>query len=772
MKTLFKSKSLMVMLVCMCCCLATGISLFCVPVWAETQTTATADLWTDYAVAPALGDGTETAPYQIKSPENLAWVARETNAGNYDVANAYFKQTVAIYLNGHDWVPIGTEEHPFYGEYNAAWNEVYNMTTIATDYAGLFGYCVGNIKSLDMISAKATGYLCVGAYVGYLKGSLVSDSPLMATVVANSSSTVYAGGIVGYLNTTSEFEFNSGPNSKIKVTARSSGGEVYAGGVVGYLNSTEEVDILAYGAVTVTSTSTGDVYAGGAIGYLSSTSYVDIKSYVGVTATSTSTGTSKSVYAGGCIGARTGDSTSLFYTRWLGMKLEAKASSGEVYAGGSCGYLSGNVGRIYFEASTSQTVNANGSSKALVGGYVGGFACSYIGWYSNKIYNLNSMTLTAQSSSGFAHAGGFAGQIYASFTLPISVEVSSCTIKALSTSSSAYAGGLIGLSQEEFLSNNYTITVSDCTIEVSSGSSCSAYSGGVIGAGSGDLSNCKISDLNITLSKYGCTAGGIIGKSVGTIISHCDVSVNVVVGSSQYHYVGGILGEHASGSLQIIQCEVTTSVTLQSSAQARVGGIIGGVRNGIVSLEGVYVKAMNVSLSADNLYLGGAIGDCSGSSSCCVTISNIYIHSDDWTNSSSFSYIGGFIGQNFDSRLQLSSSYFEGTLCDGSSAGSVIGFLGSVSTTMIADCLVRTTSSNSTWTGNSAGTLTKSCLVLENASSRYYTTDTGDWSNWAIVNGKPLLKSLFHIASAGEECSGDILGKPIADGGLGYTELT
>ena len=93
------------------------------------------------------GSGTQTDPYLISSPEQLAGLAERTNVDKEDFADQYIKLTADIYLcdfadsdstHWHDWEPIGHHEWDsldsgirdtcfFRGHFDGDGHTVYNM---------------------------------------------------------------------------------------------------------------------------------------------------------------------------------------------------------------------------------------------------------------------------------------------------------------------------------------------------------------------------------------------------------------------------------------------------------------------------------------------------------------------------------------------------------------------------------------------------------------------------------------------------------------------
>ena len=79
------------------------------------------------------GSGTETDPFIITNERhiyNLAWL---NNTGRFGTNKYYFKVGEDISVTANDWIPpIGTEEHPFYGDFNGNGKTISNLK-VTTD---------------------------------------------------------------------------------------------------------------------------------------------------------------------------------------------------------------------------------------------------------------------------------------------------------------------------------------------------------------------------------------------------------------------------------------------------------------------------------------------------------------------------------------------------------------------------------------------------------------------------------------------------------------
>lgn len=117
--------------------------------------------------------------YVIENVEHLRWVAEQTNGGN-DFKGVNFRiKSYWIDAYNQNWTPIGTEEHPFRGNFDGN-GHCFNGLTINSDlpYVGLFGYAEGGvIKNLyvnayRIISTHPQGY--AGVLAGYSNSVIIN----------------------------------------------------------------------------------------------------------------------------------------------------------------------------------------------------------------------------------------------------------------------------------------------------------------------------------------------------------------------------------------------------------------------------------------------------------------------------------------------------------------------------------------------------------------------------------------------------------------------
>lgn len=164
---------------------------------------ATLTAW-DGSVATGFagGDGSQAAPYEIETGEELSYLSQQIAAGDANLtANTYYVLTADIDLNHQAFIPIGKDSsHTFSGHFEGNGYTISNLKVEREDsYAGLFGRTNASITNLTIDSASVTS---TSGYVGVLAGAIYSSSnTISGCAVKNSSVTGgsnYTGGLAGY----------------------------------------------------------------------------------------------------------------------------------------------------------------------------------------------------------------------------------------------------------------------------------------------------------------------------------------------------------------------------------------------------------------------------------------------------------------------------------------------------------------------------------------------------------------------------------------------
>ena len=265
------------------------------------------------------GSGTQTAPYQIGSGAELAWLANAVNNASSGT-KFYVVLTDDIDLGNQPWTPIGKEFYEFSGVFDGGGHVVEGLKVYNAADAGLFGVAKGAaIKNL-VVRGSVTG---TGNAAGILakaknEACAIENCGNEAAVTVAKSGGGYAGGILGNAVAAIYVErcYNSG-------TVTSTGNNSYsrAGGIVGYMSgSNGEAKVnTCYNTGNITSDSyAAGVFAGyGGYSLTVSSCYNTGKirskntSRIGAFTTSDSDAASNSFYLEGSIptGAKTNGAT-------------------------------------------------------------------------------------------------------------------------------------------------------------------------------------------------------------------------------------------------------------------------------------------------------------------------------------------------------------------------------------------------------------------------------------------------------------------------------
>ncbi len=267
-----------------------------------------------FAIENADGcDGTADHPIQIANAAELAYFARQVNAGGLMLdcrkggsisnrededkngfAGYFFALSADIELMGGDWTPIGNYTNDFRGHFDGTGHVVSELKVKieanSEIYTGLFG-CVknGTIQNLgivlhnDGIEATSTGgNLYAGGIVGKISGNggtatlrncYVTGTGIVKGTAEKSRSfsySAYVGGIAGYAGTSiADNSTCSLTHCYATVNVEAIGSNIsYAGGIAGHNNIKGTISYTyATGMVTSGGGTNQYQFAGGICGY-------------------------------------------------------------------------------------------------------------------------------------------------------------------------------------------------------------------------------------------------------------------------------------------------------------------------------------------------------------------------------------------------------------------------------------------------------------------------------------------------------------------------
>ncbi len=386
------------------------------------------------------GSGTEDDPYVIYTADQLSDVATDYNSLTSEPEYTYYKLGHDIDMKGVDYTPIGTEDIPFFGEFDGDGYSITNFTMSVFSKSdasyGLFAYTYDSVihdvkLSVDFSFAPlgATSQVYVGGLVGFGYNTAIYnidiDGKIELFSAQNSSSRLYAGGIAGILEAGNNY-YVSLTNSKSDVDvscdmADSENTLNLVGGIAGAVltnTSSSSLGIYSLASNYYHGNLSGQDCVGGIVGVVNY--YVSVTDSVAEGDSITAT-TENGCYAGGILGQGYYETGVLnTYTNFKTITATNTSSSAyyKSFAGSTIGYayssyedLSDIIGTVHYAnysadtAITSDAVGVNGlgidagkSVKATAG------LSSY--WSDNLKLSDYTTALTAKVSMDSNYADG------------------------------------------------------------------------------------------------------------------------------------------------------------------------------------------------------------------------------------------------------------------------------------------------------------------------------------------------------------------------------
>ncbi len=577
--------------------------------------------WSGNAAAFTHGKGTESDPYLIESPENLAYLSVNFSSFN----GKYFKQTVDIDLASKPWTPINMSDTNWSCGYNGNGKKITNLK---------ISYDSQTSKCIALFGRINGGYIKdLGIESGSVTGTNMSDCPISALLAITRG------------NNSIENCYNK---ATVSVSILSGGSANSVGGLIGCIGAATTSLTIKNCYNTATITNTGSAYTGGIIGRDNSSSCV---TYIeNCYNTGKITGVN---LVGGCFGNLQSVSVVVKNCRNTGAVVASGATSGgfvghvqqmcyfeNCYNSGTCtfngqwdcggfaGYFHGWLGsgitlkNCYNTGAVTASVITNSSLGGVVGTArekVSLYGCYNSGNIKNTVGSCGGVVGYVHSDAQFLASGCYntgtvtgvgsrnAGIVADCTTTAISVEIYGCYNTGVITGVN-YTGGICGLLRASTLAvvencyNNAKINGSGFECGGIVGmfypandnearffvDNCHNYgeivgtarSGGVVGYVYGTTA-----PLSVTASIKNCTNsgklsvttgdhGGILGMMNGN--SSCNIynchNSGDVVGSVDSGGICGRFDAHASRVSTIQNCTNTGSISTSASS-ARAGGV-------------------------------------------------------------------------------------------------------------------------------------------------------------------------------------------------------
>jgi len=662
-------------------------ALICVSSLGTAVYADAAGKWTDYVddddCSWYINNSVVTSTFHITTETMLASVAKMVNEGYTKGGSTIYPDFSGMVLlldkdmdlSAHEWVPIGTDSHPFRGSivggYMGAGTSDAHYARIsglnissAGKYYGLLGKVEAPAAGTEFNNLTIEGiFTCsgtdvyAGSVAGSVSGGLVEFSNIKAKVEMQSSATgtVYMGGIAGYGKSVS---FTLCENTAARLEA----GSAAKACVGGFIGCGEDLHFVASADGVMKNTADVSVkadkaWAGGIAGLLDKTTtgcaIFESEEGLGddsgefiISAGDVTAETAAAAYAGGFFG----QSEFGFSANKLVYLGHVKVTgNGDAYAGGILGAQTGTdattlsnsklTTKLTLKNKNKTTVynasSENPSVKAEVQGtpYVGGI-CGYA-----KNLNLVAPYVGSDAASG------------------ASAKVTVSALRDVTDNfGNGFAGGLAGLLESGSVSSGAEIYHLDMTAD-------DLRAAGSF-FGEATLTEAFTADLNTadTVKAFTLKAddtrfvGGIIGKATtkavtvntNKLIVDAKTSGGAITGTN----VGGFFGElKADGNVSVSASVVTVKATDMSSSS--VGGFAGTLEgcDGKLTVADngtVTQAAIKVTFNGSGSKIGGFIGTnrqtfASGSSELLIEDASAEVRT---YKKSTSCYVGGVIGLN------------------------------------------------------------------------------------------------------------------------------
>lgn len=343
------------------------------------------DALKDIAALEAWDGKTKTEPRKgpdcvyVTTASELAWVASQVNAGTAEFNKIFLMNDID--LNNKTWTPIGTDSHPFTGEFYGNNYTVANLLIEKNTAKGLFGIVKGTKENTAVIADLA------------IQGDLKPATGLQSEV------TKPAGGIAS----TAQYAVISNCVSNVNVLYINTIDNSYFGGIVGKAENCKIIDCRNGGDVTANYAA----YVGGIAGQAVNTSFNNV---------SNSGQIEGLLFVGGIVG-------NLSITEDEEYKLAAVYNTGDIRAAkngaGIAGAITRNTGKVTVESvyNTGDVSTTKKPSGSLGDNYLAGLVGIIESDDVTPVivrYGYNVGVITAISTqNGAALIGGLGGSAYA-----------------------------------------------------------------------------------------------------------------------------------------------------------------------------------------------------------------------------------------------------------------------------------------------------------------------------------------------------------------------
>jgi uncharacterized protein YjdB len=473
-------------------------------------------LLTTFAQYSGSGNGTEDDPYLIYNENQLSQMVNFLNQEGVVfklMKDLNLSNWIAENNPSQGWLPIGVESTPFKGKFYGNNHKITGLTInrTSTNNVGFFGYVTNaTISDLTIEGTAVSGAENVGAMVGYINESTVTNCHVVMTETIGVSGTTRVGGFVGKAENGGVFSDGSFSGDVVGTNNHTSGfigyaigltlsninvkgtisGQSYTGGITGCSENSVFNNCRYEGELT------GSQNVGGIVGALikSTSSFSSCFSKGAITATGDYCGGIVGVSQGACIEemescSHFGDISGQSYVGGL-VGAVLNTVSAPTLNSRRCGY----VDKITSGNSLTKSLNnctsiGNLTGQSYVGGLIGSettanaysnrehedYCSGWVNWYEYK-RNTISLNLTNNYYSGTLqgtdNVGGLVG--YKSGGV---VQNNYAYANIFGTSK---VGGIVGQISADKIDNSYNTTTLKSNVAINNTVSATASAVGRI----------------------------------------------------------------------------------------------------------------------------------------------------------------------------------------------------------------------------------------------------------------------------------------------------
>ncbi len=243
---------------------------------------------------------------------------------------------------------------------------------------------------------------------------------------------------------------------------------------------------------------------------------------------------------------------------------------------------------------------------------------------------------------------------YGTIAATLNGDVANCNVKNINITATAepFRGAGIGYS----VGNNGSCSVTDCSVDgftVNVTGPCALTAGllGTVKTGT-TVTNCDVSNVNITASGLVENTGSLIGKAAGVTVTDCTASTVAITAGTTSCYVGGMIGN--AGGVNITNCvaeDITITAATMKGANNGNGGTGGfvGLFDGGSAISECNITNVTLTATESATQVGGFVGCVDTAtntlSNCDANDVKIITSAVEGATINAGNCIGGFVGQ-------------------------------------------------------------------------------------------------------------------------------